>query len=410
MAREAPDYGNGRGNPGATEVIEEAQLGADSSLADALAPQLSLDTGDERVQKAAPGLADKFIVPPFTVLDTRSGYWQERRRAWLSLGMRGETGRGDGLALNTAELNAGGLKGDMELGRDGGLIYQHNAPASDPAFYDKKRKVEADLGRTITTEEFRRDHYRRDEQTFGQSASMATGTSVFDPVLCEIAYRWFSAEGALVVDPFAGGVVRGLLAGILGRQYVGVELRPEQIADNRAQADRLLGGDLNFGRQPLRPVWFQGDAQEVETYGFDPADLIFTCPPYADLEVYSDDPKDLSTMDYRDFRLALLAVMKQTAAILKPDRFAVWVVGEARDKKTGMEYGFVADTVRAAQAAGLGLYNSAILLNSVGSAALRAQRIVRTRKLTRVHQHVLVFVKGDPKRAAAACGSAEVEA
>jgi hypothetical protein len=115
-------------------------------------------------------------------------------------------------------------------------------------------------------------------------------------------------------------------------------------------------------------------------------------------------------MDYRDFRLALLAVMKQTAAILKPDRFAVWVVGEARDKKTGMEYGFVADTVRAAQAAGLGLYNSAILLNSVGSAALRAQRIVRTRKLTRVHQHVLVFVKGDPKRAAAACGSAEVEA
>src|SRR6185312_2502284 len=63
----------------------------------------------------------------------------------------------------------------------------------------------------------------------------ATGTSIFDPVLCEIAYRWFCPPGGLVLDPFAGGSVRGIVAAKLGRRYLGVDLRPEQIEANRAQ-------------------------------------------------------------------------------------------------------------------------------------------------------------------------------
>jgi ParB-like chromosome segregation protein Spo0J len=39
-------------------------------------------------------LAERFIVPPFSVLDARQGYWQERKRAWLSLGVQSELGRG----------------------------------------------------------------------------------------------------------------------------------------------------------------------------------------------------------------------------------------------------------------------------------------------------------------------------
>jgi hypothetical protein len=39
-------------------------------------------------------LADKFLAPPFSVLDTKQGYWQERKRAWLALGIQSELGRG----------------------------------------------------------------------------------------------------------------------------------------------------------------------------------------------------------------------------------------------------------------------------------------------------------------------------
>ena len=46
-------------------------------------------------------------------------------------------------------------------------------------------------------------------------------------------------------------------------------------------------------------------------------------------------------------------------------------------------------------------HNDAVLLDQVGTAAVRAERPFRaTRKLTRVHQHLLIFVKGDAKRAA----------
>lgn len=39
-------------------------------------------------------LAQRFGVPPFSVLSARDGWWQERKRLWLSLGIRSEVGRG----------------------------------------------------------------------------------------------------------------------------------------------------------------------------------------------------------------------------------------------------------------------------------------------------------------------------
>lgn len=40
-------------------------------------------------------LEDRFIVPPFSVFDSKQGYWQKRKREWLSLGIRSELGRGE---------------------------------------------------------------------------------------------------------------------------------------------------------------------------------------------------------------------------------------------------------------------------------------------------------------------------
>ncbi len=48
-------------------------------------------TGDGEHQS----LAERFGVPPFSVLDARQGYWQDRKRAWLALGIQSELGRGD---------------------------------------------------------------------------------------------------------------------------------------------------------------------------------------------------------------------------------------------------------------------------------------------------------------------------
>lgn len=48
-------------------------------------------------QSRAPigSLAETFGVPPFSVLNAREGWWQDRKRGWLALGIQSELGRGD---------------------------------------------------------------------------------------------------------------------------------------------------------------------------------------------------------------------------------------------------------------------------------------------------------------------------
>lgn len=223
------------------------------------------------------------------------------------------------------------------------------------------------------------------------------GTSIFDPVLCELAYRWFCPHGGVVLDPFAGGSVRGIVASVLGRQYVGVDLRMEQVEANRAQGEAICADPV--------PVWHVGDSRKIQRIaGGVEADFIFSCPPYVDLEVYSDDPADLSTLGYADFLEAYRAIIAEACAMLKPNCFACFVVGEVRDKK-GNYYGFVPDTIRAFEDAGLRYYNEAILVTACGSLPIRAGKQFESgRKLGKTHQNVLVFVKGDAKAATQAIG------
>ena len=288
-------------------------------------------------------LADKFGVPPMSVLDRRGGEWQDRKRRWGSLGMQSELGRDAGASKSMVE-------GDNFMAR---LL----------------RGETGDMG-----------------------VMLGGGVSIFDPVVCELVYRWHTLPGDRILDPFAGGSVRGIVASTLARWYVGIDLRTEQVEANEAQAH--LGSDI-------APRWIQGDSARLSEH-LDPADefdLVFSCPPYADLEVYSDDARDLSTMPYDEFRDTHAAIIASSTARLRSDRFAAWVISDVRDKR-GAYRGLVVDTIRAFEAAGLSFHNDAVLLDPVGAAAVRAERPFRaSRKLTRVHQHLLVFVKGDAKRA-----------
>jgi DNA modification methylase len=242
------------------------------------------------------------------------------------------------------------------------------------------------------------DHARGDgaEKSVTEEAS---GTSIFDPVLCELAYRWFCPANGKILDPFAGGSVRGIVANKLGRTYTGIELRPEQIEANRIQALNLCGEN--------QPVWIEGDSQHAKSLALGEYDFVFSCPPYADLEVYSEDPRDLSTMPYSEFLTVYRKIIAACCDMLKPDRFACFVVGDVRDKK-GNYYKFPWHTIEAFQNAGLSLYNEAVLVTAVGSLPIRAGKIFESgRKLGKTHQNVLVFVKGDAKKATQAIGPVE---
>jgi ParB-like chromosome segregation protein Spo0J len=601
------------------EILEEiaateAGLGAtgwaDDDLA-SLEASLSAIAEEEASAEGSLSLAERFVVPPFSVLDARQGYWRDRRRSWLALGIRSEIGRGDNLLQFS------------ETARQG-----------------------------------------------------SSGTSTFDPVLCEIAYRWFSPPAGRVLDPFAGGSVRGIVAAALGRSYLGIELRPEQIEANRAQAAEIiprlrgsaeiaqpdrtpdltpieahggirvkrddswaLGGqplgakartmwrlltlgaydglltagaarspqieraalvaaalglparihtadgnetdetqvcraagaellrhrpgrlsvlrarlrsdaaehprwllvpfgmafepyvadiaeqtanlpadaerllvsvgsgatlagilrglaeqgrripilavrvgadpapaldelapgwrdlpDLEWIDSPLAyeaaapnllgdlildpmyeakclpfirpgdvlwavglrasaaaqaspaaaeaPRWLEGDSLRLDSLlGSEeaPFDLIFSCPPYFDLERYSEDPADLSNLSWAAFLEAYRAIIASCAERLADHRFACWAIGDIRDER-GLYRGLISETISAFAAAGMSLYNEMILVTPAGSLPIRvARHFPPGRKVGKTHQQFLVFVKGDPRLAAANCGPIEIE-
>ncbi|MDR7487184.1 MAG: pyridoxal-phosphate dependent enzyme [Armatimonadota bacterium] len=605
-------------------------------------------------EKRAGSLAERFGVPPLSVLDSRAGYWQARKAAWRQLGLRSELGRDRNLTLRSPHV-------------------------ADPGFYAKKQRVERLLGRTMSSDEFIAHFYR------DGAGEVSYGTSAFDPVIAELCYRWFCPPGGSILDPFAGGATRGVVAAALRRPYTGIDLRAEQVNANvfqwaetslrlepiavadvsdvpargpagddeqtvsdptgltpvevrdgvyvkrddlfevagvrggkvrscwalaqgaeglvtagsrsspqvnivahvaralglpcrvhtptgelspevaeaaalgaevvqhragynnviiaRARKDArdrgwreipfgmecaeavkqtrgqvanvpddvgrivvpvgsgmslagilhgladagrsvhvvgvvvgadpskrldkyapadwrqrvelvpagvdyhtevsgelaglaldpvyeakclpfLRAGDLLWvvgRRATLRPAatpaapscvgfpaprWVVGDSRDMADLLVpeDRFDFVFSCPPYADLERYSDDPRDLSTMDYPAFVEAYGQIIRAAVDRLRADRFIAWVVGEVRGPDGAMR-GLVADTVRLFQQAGAAFWNEAILVQPVGSRSIVATRqFGGRRKMGKVHQQVLIFVKGDVERAVAAIG------
>src|SRR5438309_2232387 len=87
---------------------------------------------------------------------------------------------------------------------------------------------------------------------------------------------------------FGQDLMRGIVANTLGRRYCGVDLSARQIEANAEQARAIC-------TEPM-PEWIVGDSRAMLASCDKNADLIFSCPPYADLEVYSEDPRDLSVM------------------------------------------------------------------------------------------------------------------
>lgn len=215
--------------------------------------------------------------------------------------------------------------------------------------------------------------------------------SEFDPVLAEVLYYWFSFPGAKVLDPFCGGSVRGIVASWLKQEYTGCDLRREQIDANIENGKLILNENHPF------PNWICGDSCKITELAPGEYDFVFSCPPYVDLEVYSDDPKDISNQPFPEFIDSYRKIISASVSMLKENRFACFVVSEVRDKK-GLYYNFVAETIRAFIDAGCSYYNELILKNMCGSVPMRASKnFSSSRKIGRVHQNILVFFKGDPR-------------
>ena len=297
-------------------------------------------------------LRELFLENPFTILDAKSGNWQNRKKNWIKKGIRSEIGR-----------DKETTKGQDTSIRMGSTSTKNKAIISGTDMYRKISKTDGYNNR---------DCY----------------ISVFDPALCELMYKWFCPTGGSVIDPFAGGSVRGIVGNYLGYKYTGIDIRQEQIDSNREQALEILSVNN-------QPQWYVGDSNVVLgelKKNNNKYDMCLSCPPYGNLEIYSDLDGDISNMPYEDFLVAYRSIIAKTCSMLKEGAFAIFVVGEFRDKK-GNYVGFVPDTIKAFMDCGMNYYNEAILSTPFVSASIRAKGNMATKKLVKVHQNILMFKK-----------------
>ena len=241
----------------------------------------------------------------------------------------------------------------------------------------------------ITTYGIQSELGREDTQSKSQFWESTSNVSIFDPVLCELMYDWFVPKGGKILDPFSGGSVRGIVAHEMGYTYDGIDLSQNQILANKKQSNG--------------PNWILGDADKELFHLDNDYDFVFTCPPYYDLEVYSDDMNDLSTLSERNFDIKFDKILYKSILQLKQNRFFGIVVSEVRNPSTTGNYSIgnyrklVSKTIQMCESHGLKFYNDMVLFNSQHQASRVGKTYFdRNRKIPSVHQNILIFVKGNP--------------
>jgi hypothetical protein len=412
-----------RSNPSCVTIVP---------MPEAMRLGINWDNPDQPLQVAYPEkketgqLARNFGLIPFDVFHVTTATWATRKYKWINdLNLKGELGRDSDVAEVTGDVQIKSYpgqerlqamqRGDIVPGGGGPNSVRRKAANQVSNLYGPA----ADSNGVLTPEQQSAlGAYSAPGGSVvarGDGSSSLAGTSVFDPVLCEVGYRWFCPKGGSILDPFAGGATRGIVAAWLGYQYTGVEIRQGQVDANNAQVatikemhDRRFAAEIAAGTwQPMPvPQWITGDSTDIdellpigEEY-----DFCFSCPPYYNLEVYSTKDGDGSqAQTYEEFMVWYEGVYRQCVNRLRDNRFLMITVGDIRNKSgIGRYYNFCEDTLLMFdRKLGLITYNKAVLYTALGSLPIRTSAAFPSgRKLGHTYQQCYVFWKGQDKNGA----------
>lgn len=158
--------------------------------------------------------------------------------------------------------------------------------------------------------------------------------ATFPIAMAKRVIELFTHRGELVLDPFVGSGTTLVAAGDLGRNAVGLDLRPEFV--------ELARGRLSGACEQATQMCICDDARNAPSYlAPEAVSLILTSPPYANLlnrprrnksrrgdlrrndqylkvEQYSQDPRDLGTLPLEGYASEMASIFSGLLPLLKP--------------------------------------------------------------------------------------------
>ena len=208
--------------------------------------------------------------------------------------------------------------------------------------------------------------------------------SEFHAGLAEQILRYWSMKGSVVVDPFAGRATRAVVASRMERQYEGYEISPttyKRVTEH-------------FKKLGVSPKLYNNDGLFLTFTDDEVADLVFTCPPYHDIEKYESVTNQLSDCEtYEKFLKQIGYCGYHINRVLKPGAFCVWVVGDWRCPKGGGLRSFHSDLISLFTKEKLIHHDTIIMKNISPFAPLQAGKVASKRYTSKIHEYVMVFRK-----------------
>jgi len=224
--------------------------------------------------------------------------------------------------------------------------------------------------------------YHRIGPRYGErSSGVNDNVSIFNPHLALMILSAYCPKGASIYDPFAGGGTRGFIAAAMGFAYYGREIR-------QCEVDRIK----QVQKKLKLPFTIECKDAKAKVLGTTKFDFSYTCPPYWNMEVYSNMANDISNTDtYKLFLSGIKKSLLRTYQALKPGSLSIWVVGNFRQGHKLLH--FNGDLIRKANEVGFQLHDELIFWGGSGHAVGRAGNFVKNRKSVRIHEYIVVLKK-----------------
>lgn len=217
------------------------------------------------------------------------------------------------------------------------------------------------------------------------------GLSIFPYHLGETIIKFYSKIGDTIFDPFMGHNSRMQIVFELGRNYIGYDISKEFMQENFKLRDYLLERCLDDGLEHNTIQIYEKDSRSIDL-NENSIDMIFTSPPYWDLEFYGEEPNQLGyKKSYGLFLHGLNQVLQGCSKVLKEEKYCIFNVNDFR--KNGKFYSFHSDIINLTKNLPLKIWDTVIVDWGSSIAGCFASQIDDRKICGKRHEYLLIFKK-----------------
>lgn len=270
----------------------------------------------------------------------------------------------------------------------------------DNVALDKHKKMDYGEKKTITTlggEEINVLDKSKLRKAFKMSSvnvrGKGSGVSTFPPDLARRIVLYYSKENDTVLDCFSGHNSRLQVTYELNRNYIGYDICSSYMRFNEKVRDEITGkGTQKLLFAPKNFITLREKSSEKLDEEDNSVDMIYSSPPYHNIEYYDDHPQQLGyNKTYEEFLEGLLRVIKESYRVLKPNKYCIFNVNDFR--KDGKLYTFHCDTIDLFKKAGFRIWDIIIIKWQMSVGNCFASQVEERKITSKMHEYLIVGKK-----------------